>query len=217
MKGLLIKDFKLLKVQKNFFLSIIAVSIGMVIFSNDVTFVIGFLTFVVSLFTLSTISYDEFDNGNVFLFTLPITRVGYVVEKYVLGIFIGLSSLFLSTSIAMVANIFKQITSSSEIMITAFSLLPIMLLIQALMIPFHLKYGGEKGRIALIGAFGIVFIIGIILVKLLEKLGINVYVIISNLPTMGTGGLILVLLLIASILLLISLKISTVIMKKKEF
>lgn len=36
MKGLLVKDFRLLKVQKNFFLLIIAVAIGMALFTNDV-------------------------------------------------------------------------------------------------------------------------------------------------------------------------------------
>ena len=35
MKGLLIKDFKLLKVQKNSFLLILCIAIGMEIFTNS--------------------------------------------------------------------------------------------------------------------------------------------------------------------------------------
>ena len=34
---------------------------------------------------MSSISYDEFDNGNAFLFSLPITRKDYVLEKYIFG------------------------------------------------------------------------------------------------------------------------------------
>ncbi len=54
--------------QKNFLLLILAIVIGMMIFTDDVIFPLGFLSFIVSLFTVSTISYDDFDNGNAFLF-----------------------------------------------------------------------------------------------------------------------------------------------------
>ena len=85
MKGLIIKDFKLLMMQKSFFvtLTIVAIFFGI---TTDSIFVIGFLTMICSMFALSTISYDEFDNGNAFLFSLPITRKGYVIEKYIFAI-----------------------------------------------------------------------------------------------------------------------------------
>ncbi len=66
MTGLLVKDFKLMATQKNFFLVILLIVIGMISFTEDVSFPLGFLTFALSLFTLSTISYDEFDNGYAF-------------------------------------------------------------------------------------------------------------------------------------------------------
>ena len=81
MKGLLIKDFRLMKVQKSFFLLIAVIGVWGTLLSENVTSAIGFLTFVMSLFSVSSISYDEFDNGNAFLFSLPITRTTYVVEK----------------------------------------------------------------------------------------------------------------------------------------
>ncbi len=74
MKGLLIKDFKLMKMQKNFFIMIVVISFVVSLLTEDVTFMLGFISFITSLFTISTISYDEFDNGNAFLFTLPIDR-----------------------------------------------------------------------------------------------------------------------------------------------
>lgn len=46
MKGLLIKDFKLLKGQKNFFMAITAISIIMIIVSPGTSFPIGLLGFV---------------------------------------------------------------------------------------------------------------------------------------------------------------------------
>ena len=53
----------------------------MIIVSPGTSFPIGFLGFVGALFSLSSISYDEFDNGNAFLFSLPITRKDYVLDK----------------------------------------------------------------------------------------------------------------------------------------
>ena len=107
MKGLLIKDFKLLKNQKNFFIILIAIVIGMSAYMEDVSFIIGYLTFICSMFTLSSISYDEFDNGYAFLFSLPITRKGYVLEKYSFGLIVGIISCLFATTIAIIAGLMK--------------------------------------------------------------------------------------------------------------
>lgn len=115
MKGLLIKDFKLLKGQKNFFMAITAISIIMIIVSPGTSFPIGLLGFVGALFSLSSISYDEFDNGNAFLFSLPITRKDYVLEKYIFGLISGIMFLLLGTVISLVAIGITKTGSFNEI------------------------------------------------------------------------------------------------------
>lgn len=124
MKGLLIKDFKLLKGQKNFFMTITAISIIMIIVSPGTSFPIGFLGFVGALFSLSSISYDEFDNGNAFLFSLPITRKDYVLEKYIFGLISGIMFLLLGTVISLVVIGITKTGSFNEIFLTAGSLFP---------------------------------------------------------------------------------------------
>ena len=119
MKGLLIKDFKLLKGQKNFFMAITAISIIMIIVSPGTSFPIGLLGFVGALFSLSSISYDEFDNGNAFLFSLPITRKDYVLEKYIFGLISGIMFLLLGTVISLVAIGITKTGSFNEIFLTA--------------------------------------------------------------------------------------------------
>lgn len=81
MLGLLIKDFQLMWKQKSFFIIIIVVGCLLTMGYNDFTFMVGFITFILSLFTVSSISYDEFDNGYPFLFTLPFSRKTYVIEN----------------------------------------------------------------------------------------------------------------------------------------
>lgn len=218
MTGLLVKDFKLMATQKNFFLVILLIVIGMISFTEDVSFPLGFLTFALSLFTLSTISYDEFDNGYAFLFTLPITRVGYVLEKYCLGFLLGFGSWLLATFLGLIATVVRDTTSLTEIWQIAAMILPVMIIIQSIMIPFQLKFGGEKGRIAIIGAVGLLVVAGVVIVKG-AKLFFNVDLIaqLNTLPIVSMGMLFLIALVIAMLLFALSVRISISIMKKKQF
>ncbi len=149
MKGLLIKDFKLLKNQKNFFIILIAISIGMSAYMEDVSFIIGYLTSICSLFTLSSISYDEFDNGYAFLFSLPITRKGYVLEKYSFGFIVGIISWLFATTIAIIAGLMKGSIILKDIIIIALLELLVLVILLSVMLPFQLKFGGEKAELQL--------------------------------------------------------------------
>lgn len=217
MKGLLMKDFRLLKTQKNFFILIVAIAIGMALFTKDCSFIIGYLTFVCSLFTLSTISYDEFDNGNAFLFSLPVSRKNYVAEKYGFGLIMGISSWILATILVLIAGLIRNTDMIIDILISALIILPIMLILLALMIPFHLKFGGEKGRIVIIGAVGLLFVFGVLVVKMVKVFHVNLDAIFNAFPVISVGALIGIEMAIAIVLLLFSYKASIMIMRKKEF
>lgn len=217
MKGLLVKDFKLMKGQKNFFFIIVAITASTAVFSDDTSFILGFLPFILSMFALSTISYDEFDNGNAFLFTLPVSRTGYTIEKYCLAIMLGGSALVFATFLAVISSILKGTADIKEILMSSLIILPILIVIQSLMIPFHLKFGGEKGRLAIIGVFGIISVIGIAAIKVSEMLGINIPDIINHLPVVSMGVMVIVIFMAAVIILLISIKTSNSIMNHKEF
>ena len=109
MKGLLIKDFKLLKNQKQFFLTVSMMGIIFLVVSNNPDFVISYITIMISIFTLSTISYDQYNNGMAYLFTLPITRKEYVGEKYVFGLISTAASLAGVSAIAYAVSFAKSI------------------------------------------------------------------------------------------------------------
>lgn len=220
MKGLWIKDLKLMAAQKYFFLLILLIAIGMSISAEDVsmmTFSLGFVPFMVSLFGLSTISYDEFDNGNAFLFTLPITRKEYVLEKYALSFvlaFVSLVMMFLFT-IFMVAQ--KGMMLDFDGWMIPFGLFALILLLQAIMIPFHLKFGQERGRIAIIVLIGALLLIATFIQKGLEFIGIDWMQVLQSLPILGQGTMLILLYSVSFVLLIISLKISIHIVSKKEF
>ena len=220
MKGLFIKDFKLMMVQKNFFILILAIAIGMMVFSDDIIFPLGFLSFVVSLFTISTISYDDFDNCNAFLFTLPISRKIYVKEKYSLGLILGCSAWVFATILGMITKCFKPgfPMPLSDLFLLALAILPMVFIILSVMLPFHLKFGSEKGRLALIGAFALLAIIGVGInegMKLLFNFDISKW--LNTLQSMEFGTVVFIEFIISLTILVISLNISQSIMRKKEF
>ena len=101
--------------------------------------------------------------------------------------------------------------------LTAGSLFPTILLILSIMLPFILKFGGEKGRIAIIGVMGFIFVIGLLLIKTTEYLGIDLYVLINKLPKFEPLVYIILFLLLSVVILGISYLISLTILKKKEF
>ncbi|MGN0318065.1 MAG: ABC-2 transporter permease [Lachnospira sp.] len=217
MKGLLIKDFKLLKMQRNFFLLILFISIGMVAYMENITFVFGYLMFIMSMFSLSTISYDEFDNGNSFLFTLPVSRRGYVVEKYIFSILLALGSWILSILISVISNSIRGTGDMSNVFIASQLILAVVFIFQALMIPLQIKFGSEKSRIAIIAVAGIVCIIGFCIMKAIEFLGIDVISFVNKLSSIGIEAIVLAAVTVAVFALIISIKISTFILNKKEF
>lgn len=217
MKGLLVKDIRLMLQQKKFFIMLVFVAV-LLNFSSDSTFVVGYLTFVGSMFVLSTISYDEYDNCYPFLMTLPVDRKSYAKEKYLFGLILGVSAWMFGLIISL---IYQIVTGASieflEFFLTVAIYIPILMLLLSIMIPFQLKYGGEKGRLVMLIVYGGVFLAGYSLVKLAQGIGIDIKEKINALSALNIGLVELVLLVTAVVALGISCLISFAIMEKKEF
>ena len=84
------------------------------------------------------------------------------------------------------------------------------------MLPFQLKYGPEKARIALMGTFGLIFAAGVIFVKLTQAAGVGT-VILAKLSALQVGIFAAAITLIAAIILFLSMQAAIKIVEKKEF
>lgn len=217
MMGLLIKDLKLMKNQKNFFILIFVVAIGLVAVEKETSFIVSYVTFIGSIFTLSTISYDEYDNGNAYLFSLPITRKGYVMEKYGFGLLTGSCAWLLGTALCLGAGHIKGWGSPVEAMMTSLMILPVFLILLAVMLPFQIRFGSEKGRIAMIGALGILLLAVLGIVSFVKAWRPDIITAFNRLPALDMGALVAIGLVVAALLFALSCRISVSIMNKKEF
>lgn len=217
MKGLLLKDLKLLKVQRTALLLIFVVASLMILRTENYAFGIGYMTFIGALFPITTISCDEENNGNTFLFCLPVSRKGYVMEKYVFGLLFGGGCWLLGTLLTVGAVLTKDAEKLGDLPGLAALLLPILFVFLAVMLPFQLKFGGERGRIAIIIAIGGVCLMGVGVERLAGMFHIDLLSVLKHLLEMGRGVITVLAFVVGLAILYISYRISVLIMNRKEF
>ena len=107
MKGMLLKDIFLLKELKKMVFLFAAVSIMMLIGGGNEAIVLGYFNVLMLSVAMNSTSYDDYNNGYSFLFTLPITRKEYVKEKYIFGFLVGFSGWLFTvviTSVSLLAR-----------------------------------------------------------------------------------------------------------------
>lgn len=217
MKGLLIKDFKLMKNQKNIFLTGAGIAVAVALLSGDSAFLISYVTIVGAMSALGTISYDEFDNGFAFLFSLPVTRKTYALEKYLFGIIFGGALCLAATAVAVAAEYLRTGGFSLPALIVGLTELPVLVFILSITIPFKLKFGPEKSRLALFASAGLIFIVGFVILRALDNGQIDVTSALTELlrtrPGLAVGAAIAA----TAAMLLLSIGISIGIVNKKEF
>lgn len=218
MKGLLVKDFRLMKGQKNFLILLFIIIAFVFISGMDASFFMGYLPFLFMIAAMSTITYDEFDNGMAFLMVLPISRKLYVQEKYLFGGVLGFTGL----ASAFVLFLISEINKGSSMTFTQYVLLflcflAFVILFLCLMIPIQLKFGSEKGRIVLFiiffGIIGIVYLVS----KITDKIPAQIIEVFRGIQKLPFGILAALAVGIYILALFISLKISLGIMEKKEW
>lgn len=220
MKGLLIKDFQLMKNQGKILIAIFVVNAAFGIFADgNSSFLTAYFTIFLALFTTSTISYDEYDSGYLFLFTLPISRKGYVTGKYVFGIL----SVLLAWCFGMAVGTadFLRTTPNESLtdwFISGTLYIAVGVIFLSFTIPVRLKFESEKARYA-----NLIAIIAMLVIYTLIMGGIeylpeawteNAAAFFNGLGDMGIWICVMT---AALVILIISYLCSRRIMEKKEF
>ncbi len=217
MRGLLIKDFRLMKNQGRSLIIIVAVAVAVNLWIDNYAFIIAYLGFIGVSLAMSTITYDEYDNGNAFLFSLPITPKEYAAEKYIFSLLFVGGAWLIGTVGGAAMQLAKEATTMGDIFAVDLMLLPALILILAIMLPFQLKFGAEKGRIIRI----VVLMLGVGIiaagVQLAEMWNLSLSDKTVSLPVLNTETVGAIGAVLAAAVLYISWKISVSIMKKKEF
>ena len=217
MRGLIEKDIRLLLQRKK----AMALLAGMAVFLSvgmDDSFVTSYLSMVGMVLAVSTISYDEFDNGHPFMFTLPISRKGYAAEKLLFGsgciILCWLCGVVIQ---CIVSTITGKGLDFASFLSGAFIYLAVFLIMLSVLVPVELYFGMEKARVAMVVIFGGCFAAGMLGPKLANALKLDITPVIENLKSLPKGGLIGGGVTLTLAIMALSCLIAIRVMEKKEF
>lgn len=212
MKGLLTKDFALLFQRKRVFVFLAFWAVLMCVTMEDSSFMIGWLTVIMSFFAISSVTYDEYDNCYPFLMTLPINGKTYAIEKYLFGFFCGFSAWLFAVIVSLIFAVSKGtpglfLSDLSQMLV----FIPVFMFLINVSLPLNLKFGSERGRIYMLIIWGIPFV----LVIFAEKLFHNGTAFLDAI--LDARLLIPVSFALTIVLTVISVIISIRVMEKKEY
>ncbi len=217
MRGLLIKDIELLLVQKRTLFIFVFICAIMSI-SSDTSFVIGYLTFIGAMMANSTISYDEADNGMIFLSSMPHTRKDYVREKYLFAYGLVVACYVISIMLFEISTLIRHVDMTLlELLNNTMMIWGIAFIVIAFMLPPVLKYGMEKGRIIWMLIMVVIMVGAITIGKKVAKGDFAGSELLQRITDLGVTKVTIIIFVIAAVMGMISILISENIMKKKEF
>ena len=222
MKGLLIKDIRLMKSQGALLLAILilaALFLGVVSLDVEPFFVVAYITIFLSIFVASTISYDEYDNGYLFLMTLPITREKYVNEKYIFGILISIFAWCVGMAAGTALMIVQGVkTGAGEWIGGNLRYGCIAWGFMSIMMPLRFRFDSEKARYANIIMFALIAAVAYGGSRISQYVPEDILRNVSAFfNTLGNNGILALCAGTAAAALLISYICSRHIMAKKEF
>lgn len=219
LKGLMIKDFKLMISQMKFLFIVMVIWAIFMAGSMRMTFFVGFVAILCSFLTVSTINFDEMENGYAYLFTLPISRKDYIYEKYVFGFLLTTVPYLMIAALSWAALVIwyaEEVSLAGYILSISLSL-PAAYILLALELPLQVKFGQQKSRImTFVMVGGMSACLGVI-GQLSELVGTDGMEAVNSFMGLGMGTLALITAGVIVVLLVLSYKISCKIIEKKEF
>lgn len=217
MSGLLEKDMRLLAQRKSSLAIFFVIALIMGI-SVGGEFIVAYCMIMAITLSVSTISYDEYDNGFPFLMSLPITKKMYVTEKYVLVLGVMLITGVFADILCVLSYLVKgEAFSPVEMLLSSFIVFLGMFIVVSVMIPAQIKFGAEKSRMVLIVLMGACFACAYGGRKLFDLLHINGEELLTKINSVNQGVVIIGMVLLVSVFVALSIFVSNRILEKKEF
>lgn len=210
MKGLLIKDLRLMATQFAFFLLMPVIGVMIAVPTGDMEIGFSYITAISGVIGVTTINFDSYDNGFVYLFTLPISRRGYVKEKYV---FAMLSSAVVMITVGLFMWALMVVANpGNRYILTDFlkdieTCYMIFLTVIALMLPVFFEFGSERSRF-------VILFIGLIFISVTIVSPVDIF---QDIEIGGENGMKVITPVLCLVWLYVSYLISVKIMERKEF
>ena len=183
MAGLLIKDYYLIMANKKMYavFALIAICFASIGKGESAAMAVTYFTMILGMSVLRTITYDEYDHSIVHLMTLPIQRKDYAIEKCVFSFLSLIISWIIGVLLITVTLFVKGVSIEwNSWILSNMVILFIMTFLVAVMIPIQIKFGGENGKMVVIGVILVTFILAFGISQLLIYLKIDLGAILNK-------------------------------------
>jgi len=159
MKGLLYKDIVVLRKQISTLLVFVLVYGGFCVAGVFDFSIIGALIAVFGLtIPMSSVALDDTSHWDRYAAATPAGRKGIVAGKYLFTLLVILVSGLAGTAIMLVLSVVGLTDSPfQELTVVTASCASVTLLLDAILLPFMLKYGAEKARLISMITFVVIF------------------------------------------------------------
>ena len=153
MKGLLIKDFLVLKKTGIIFIALTGLYLVINVFMDmDMG---PMLTFLCGLLATSTFAYDEQAKWDACALSMPLTKRDMVLAKYVLALFLGLFGVVLGAVMGIGRALALGAMDWQGFLVTSVIAMCGSILFNSLTLPMLYKFGAEKSRLIMIGCYAL--------------------------------------------------------------
>ena len=148
MKGLLLKDWYVMKKYCRSYILIAVVFIAVSFFSNDNMFFVFYPCLLCGMIPVNLLGYDERSRWMQYSGTLPYTKAQNVCGKYLIGLLTQLTVL-VATGVAQAGKmIIAHNFVPGDFAVLMLLMLIVSTLTSSICLPFVFKLGVEKGRAA---------------------------------------------------------------------
>lgn len=153
-KGLIIKDILQLKTyKKTLIIFIVIFTLTSISREGGIGNMLAImLTLGFGMFSMASFNYDELNKADRYILTLPLTKKGVVLSKYILVIgstVIG-NIIGITLGVVLTFAINKQVPNIEELISVGLGSVLGIGIIEAIQIPCVYKWGAEKGRIQMV-------------------------------------------------------------------
>ena len=209
MIALILKDIATLK--KTLLLTV-AISIALAvygIYTNEIFVAPLICAMIPLILTAIAFGYDNKSSFEQFAFSMPIKKSSYVLSKLFFAFSFGMVGTICIFVLLMTKN---QMSLNNIVFISLISLMA-SILMSAIQLPFILKYGAEKGRLIMVITYFLIFALSTLLKEKSDFLAKLMEMLSKNSMSMICLGIIVV----SVIIIGITIKLSIMIMDKKEY
>ena len=216
MKGLILKDWRLMARQAKLMLLFIIVFIGIFSFTSpENNFITGVYTMVMVMLTINCFAYDELNHFDRLAASAPLPRSKIVLSRYLSALLTGVTGTGLILALQCGLLFFKEmgtevLLQNAILIVTSFG---VSLLLMAITFPLFYKFGVNKSRLIMI----VIFLIPTMLILLISELFLDGKLVLPALSPWFWNTLPILLAAILVLALLLSYSISVKIYQNKEF